>query len=167
MYFSEDNLLSKRPYLYGQSVIWEIFENNNVQHEHYLLNLNSKLTELKNHVNYVFIKDMPISDIINFYELSYIFLNETRLVKELGTEFYDKAIVEILLDFIEKLPDFTKIKDEILKTISEKEFKVLRDRNKGKTLEEIAKEIQVTRERVRQIEAKAKRNLKESSELKK
>ncbi|MDT3919428.1 sigma factor-like helix-turn-helix DNA-binding protein, partial [Staphylococcus saprophyticus] len=53
------------------------------------------------------------------------------------------------------------------KTISEKEFKVLRDRNKGKTLEEIAKEIQVTRERVRQIEAKAKRNLKESSELKK
>lgn len=167
VYFSEDNLLSKRPYLYGQSVIWEIFENNNVQHEHYLLNLNSKLTELKNHVNYVFIKDMPISDIINFYELSYIFLNETRLVKELGTEFYDKAIVEILLDFIEKLPDFTKIKDEILKTISEKEFKVLRDRNKGKTLEEIAKEIQVTRERVRQIEAKAKRNLKESSELKK
>ncbi|MBF7019886.1 hypothetical protein ISO99_08190 [Staphylococcus sp. 18_1_E_LY] len=167
MYFSEDNLLSKRPYVYGQSVIWDIFENNNVQHDHYLLNFNTKLTELKNHVNYMYIKDMPISDIINFYELSDIFLNETRLVNELGIEFYDKAIIEILLEFIEKLPDFTKIKNEILKSVSERELKVLRNRNKGKTLEEIAKEINVTRERVRQIEVKAKRNLKGSSELSK
>ena len=38
---------------------------------------------------------MPISDIINFYELSNIFLNETRLVSELGIEFYDNAIIDI------------------------------------------------------------------------
>ncbi|HDH7094228.1 TPA: hypothetical protein PJA86_001895, partial [Staphylococcus aureus] len=82
-YFSEDNLLSKWPYVYGQTVIREILESNNVLYENYLLNLNSKLTELKNHINYKYIKDMPISDIINFYELSNIFLNETRLVSEL------------------------------------------------------------------------------------
>ena len=46
-YFSEDNLLSKWPYVYGQTVIREILESNNVLYENYLLNLNSKLTELK------------------------------------------------------------------------------------------------------------------------
>ncbi|PTI19942.1 sigma factor-like helix-turn-helix DNA-binding protein, partial [Staphylococcus warneri] len=166
-YFSEDNLLSKRPYVYGQTVIWDIFENYNVSNEHYLFNLNHKLAELKNHVNYIYIKDIPISDIINFYELSNIFLNERRLVNELGIELYDKAIIKIFLDFMETLPDLTKIKNEILKSLSEREFKVLRNRHKGKTLAEIAKEINVTRERVRQIESKAKRNLKDSSELNK
>lgn len=103
---------------------------------------------------------MPISDIINFYELSNIFLNETRLVSELGIEFYDNAIIDIFLKFIGKLPNFSNIKNDIFKSVSERELKVLINRDKGKTLEEIAKEIDVTRERVRQIEAKAKRNLK-------
>ena len=166
-YFSEDNLLSKWPYVYGQTVIREILESNNVLYENYLLNLNSKLTELKNHTNYKYIKDMPISDIINFYELSNIFLNETRLVSELGIEFYDNAIIDIFLKFIGKLPNFSNIKNDIFKSVSERELKVLINRDKGKTLEEIAKEIDVTRERVRQIEAKAKRNLKSSNELNK
>lgn len=166
-YFCEDNLLSDRPYEYGQTVVNDIFENYNVEHESYLINLNSKLTKLTNHDNYILIKDIPISDIINYYELSKIFLKETRLVKELGTKLYDDAIIKILLKFIEELPNFTETNDELFKTVSEKEFKILRDRNNGKTLEEIANQISVTRERVRQIEAKAKRNLKASCELKK
>ncbi|PTI16323.1 sigma factor-like helix-turn-helix DNA-binding protein, partial [Staphylococcus xylosus] len=166
-YFCEDNLLSDRPYEYGQTVVNEIFENYNVEHESYLINLNSKLTKLTNHDNYILIKDIPISDIINYYELSNIFLKETRLVKELGTKLYDDAIIKILLKFIEELPNFTETNDELFKTVSEKEFKILRDRNNGKTLEEIANQISVTRERVRQIEAKAKRNLKASCVLKK
>ncbi len=166
-YFCEENLLSDRPYEYGQNVIEEILKNHNVKHDNYLINLNSNLTKLKKHDNYIFIKDMPISDIMNFYELSNIFLKETRLVKALGTKIYDMAIIEIFLKFLEEFPDFNRTKEEILKTISEKEFKILRDRNNGKTLEEIAKKIDVTRERVRQIEAKAKRNLKASSELNK
>lgn len=167
LYFSEDNLLSERPYVYGETVIQSILENYNVPHENYLLNVNAKLTELKNHDKYIYIKDMPISDIINFYELSNIFLNEIRLVNELGMKFYDKAIIDIFLNFIDKLPDFSNIEDEVLKSVSKRELKVLINRNKGKTLEEIAKEMDVTRERVRQIEVKAKRNLKSSSKLNK
>ena len=47
LYFSEDNLLSERPYVYGETVIQSILENYNVPHENYLLNVNAKLTELK------------------------------------------------------------------------------------------------------------------------
>jgi len=165
-YFSKDNILSDRPYVYGQGIIQDIYEKySDVKIEQFELKLESKLTKLRNHVNYAFIKDSHISEIINFYGLSNIFLKETRIVKELGTEFYDKAIIETLIEFLEKLPDFSTTQDEISALLSEKEYKILRDRNLGKTLEEIAKNINITRERVRQIEAKAKRNLKESSKL--
>src|SRR5699024_174170 len=160
------NILSDRPYVYGQGIIQDIYEKySDVKIEQFELKLESKLTKLRNHVNYAFIKDSHISEIINFYGLSNIFLKETRIVKELGTEFYDKAIIETLIEFLEKLPDFSTTQDEISALLSEKEYKILRDRNLGKTLEEIAKNINITRERVRQIEAKAKRNLKESSKL--
>jgi RNA polymerase primary sigma factor len=57
---------------------------------------------------------------------------------------------------------------EVLQTLTEREQKVLRlrfglDDGRGRTLEEVGKEFNVTRERIRQIEAKALRKLKHPS----
>jgi len=62
--------------------------------------------------------------------------------------------------------------DEVLATLSEREAKVLKLRfglegNKQMTLEEVGKVFGVTRERIRQIEAKALRKLKHPSRRKK
>lgn len=63
--------------------------------------------------------------------------------------------------------------DEVLKTLSEREAKVLRYRygldedGTPKTLEEVGKIFNVTRERIRQIEVKALRKLKHPSRRKK
>ena len=62
--------------------------------------------------------------------------------------------------------------DDELATLTEREQKVLRlrfglDDGKARTLEEVGKEFQVTRERVRQIEAKAIRKLRQPSRSKK
>ncbi len=68
---------------------------------------------------------------------------------------YDKVSKELLKDALSK----------VLETLSPREKKVLimrfgLDDNKPKTLEEVGKEFKVTRERIRQIEAKAIRKLK-------
>ena len=60
---------------------------------------------------------------------------------------------------------------EVLNTLTEREEKVLRlrfglDDGRARTLEEVGKEFNVTRERIRQIEAKALRKLKHPSKLK-
>ena len=83
-YFQYENILSDRPYVYGQGIVQDIYENYDVKIEQVELNLNYKLTKLTNHVNYILIKDILISEIINFYGLSNVFLKETRLLKELG-----------------------------------------------------------------------------------
>ena len=61
---------------------------------------------------------------------------------------------------------------EVLNTLTPREAKVLRlryglDDGKARTLEEVGKEFNVTRERIRQIEAKALRKLKHPSRSKK
>ena len=60
----------------------------------------------------------------------------------------------------------------VLETLSEREAKVLRlrfglDDGRARTLEEVGKEFDVTRERIRQIEAKALRKLRHTSRSKK
>ena len=70
---------------------------------------------------------------------------------------------------------FTLLKeqlDEVLGTLTEREQKVLRlrfglDDSRARTLEEVGKEFNVTRERIRQIEAKALRKLRHPTRSKK
>ena len=70
---------------------------------------------------------------------------------------------------------FTLLKEqlvEVLDTLTEREQKVLRlrfglDDGRARTLEEVGKEFKVTRERIRQIEAKALRKLRHQSRSKK
>ena len=70
---------------------------------------------------------------------------------------------------------FTLLKEqlvEVLSTLTEREQKVLRlrfglDDGRARTLEEVGKEFNVTRERIRQIEAKALRKLRHPSRSKK
>ncbi len=62
--------------------------------------------------------------------------------------------------------------NEVLATLTDREQKVLRlrfglDDGRGRTLEEVGKEFNVTRERIRQIEAKALRKLRHPSRSKK
>ena len=62
--------------------------------------------------------------------------------------------------------------DEVLETLTEREQKVIRlrfgmDDGRARTLEEVGKEFDVTRERIRQIEAKALRKLRHPSRSKK
>ena len=62
--------------------------------------------------------------------------------------------------------------EEVMKTLTPRESKVLRlrfglDDGKARTLEEVGKEFDVTRERIRQIEAKALRKLRHPSRSKK
>ena len=61
---------------------------------------------------------------------------------------------------------------EVLDTLTEREQKVLKlrfglDDGRPRTLEEVGKEFNVTRERIRQIEAKALRKLRHPSRSKK
>lgn len=75
---------------------------------------------------------------------------------------YDKVSRELLKDAI----------GEVLQTLSPREQKVLIMRfgledGKAKTLEEVGKEFKVTRERIRQIEAKAIRKLKHPTRARK
>ena len=70
---------------------------------------------------------------------------------------------------------YTMLKEQlinVLDTLTEREEKVLRlrfglDDGRARTLEEVGKEFQVTRERIRQIEAKALRKLRHPSRSKK
>ena len=62
--------------------------------------------------------------------------------------------------------------NDIMKTLTPREAKVLRlrfglDDGKARTLEEVGKTFHVTRERIRQIEAKALRKLRHPSRSKK
>ncbi|MDO8551411.1 MAG: RNA polymerase sigma factor RpoD [bacterium] len=75
---------------------------------------------------------------------------------------YDQASKQLLKENIE----------EVLNTLSDREARVLKmryglDGHRSMTLEEVGKEFGVTRERIRQIEAKALRKLKHPSRRKK
>ena len=66
-----------------------------------------------------------------------------------------KEVEEIIQEFREKFKYWSGIKVFCAMELSEKEVKVLEMREQKKTLEEVGKAFGVTRERIRQIEAKA------------
>ena len=81
----------------------------------------------------------------------------------------------IMCRFLPDAAAFTLLKEqlvEVLGTLTEREQKVLRlrfglDDGRARTLEEVGKEFNVTRERIRQIEAKALRKLRHPSRSRK
>ena len=92
--------------------------------------------------------------------------NETTLEQFIADQdqpsLYDSVSKEFLRDYL----------NEVLDTLSEREKKVLimrfgLDDGKSKTLEDVGKEFNVTRERIRQIEAKAIRKLRHPTRARK
>ena len=85
------------------------------------------------------------------------------------------AYVENLKPLVWEAASQTLLKEQladVLKTLTPREEKVLRLRfgledGRPRTLEEVGKEFNVTRERIRQIEAKALRKLRHPSRSKK
>ena len=94
-----------------------------------------------------------------------------QLLQELGRDFIQDDNVPVPSD----AAAFTLLKEqlvEVLGTLTEREQKVLRlrfglDDGRARTLEEVGKEFNVTRERIRQIEAKALRKLRHPSRSRK
>jgi len=91
----------------------------------------------------------------------------------------DSHLGDFIQDEVVQAPSdaatFALLKDQlssVLHTLTDREQKVLRlrfglDDGRARTLEEVGKEFEVTRERIRQIEAKALRKLRHPSRSKK
>ena len=89
-------------------------------------------------------------------------MQEQLAKKSCSLEQYDYAANELLKDEL----------NDVLLGLTDREEKVLRlrfgmDDGRARTLEEVGKEFNVTRERIRQIEAKALRKLRHPSRSRK
>lgn len=105
-------------------------------------------------------------------------LNSSSLDVPVGEEM-DTPLVSLVPDDNESNPEdevtYTLLKEqlrEVLSTLTEREQKVIRlryglDDGRQRTLEEVGKKFNVTRERIRQIEAKALRKLRHPSRSRK
>ena len=119
--------------------------------------------------------DMPIERVM---EIQTIAQDPVSLETPIGEE-DDSHLGDFIQDEDSPAPhdaaSYTLLREqleEIMKTLTEREAKVLRlrfglDDGKARTLEEVGKEFDVTRERIRQIEAKALRKLRHPSRSKK
>ena len=123
-------------------------------------------------------KEMEIEP-VKVREIMKISQKTTSLETPIGDE-EDSYLGDFIADETQPSPyDTTSIKmlkenvDEVLESLSEREAKVLKMRfgleanKRSMTLEEVGREFGVTRERIRQIEAKALRKLKHPSQRKK
>ena len=95
-----------------------------------------------------------------------------QLLQELGREPTPEEIAEEMNMPVERVREILKISQEPVSLETEREQKVLRlrfglDDGRARTLEEVGKEFSVTRERIRQIEAKALRKLRHPSRSRK
>ena len=119
--------------------------------------------------------DMPIDKVM---EIQKIAQDPVSLETQIGEE-DDSHLGDFIQDDDSPAPQdsaaYTLLKeqlDEVMSTLTPREAKVLRlrfglDDGKARTLEEVGKEFDVTRERIRQIEAKALRKLRHPSRSKK
>ena len=119
--------------------------------------------------------DMPIDKVM---EIQKIAQDPVSLETPIGEE-DDSHLGDFIQDDDSPAPQdsaaYTLLKeqlDEVMSTLTPREAKVLRlrfglDDGKARTLEEVGKEFDVTRERIRQIEAKALRKLRHPSRSKK
>ncbi len=115
--------------------------------------------------------DIPVERVREILKISQ---EPVSLETPIGEE-EDSHLGDFLPDENVPVPDeaaaFTLLKEqlvEVLSTLTEREQKVLRlrfglDDGRARTLEEVGKEFKVTRERIRQIEAKALRKLRHPS----
>ena len=118
---------------------------------------------------------MPVEKIIEIQKISQ---DPVSLETPIGEE-EDSHLGDFIQDDNVPVPAeaaaFTLLKEqlvEVLETLTEREQKVLRlrfglDDGRARTLEEVGKEFNVTRERIRQIEAKALRKLRHPSRSRK
>ena len=119
--------------------------------------------------------DMPVDRVREILKISQ---EPVSLETPIGEE-EDSHLGDFIQDDIVPVPAdaaaFTLLKEqlvEVLGTLTEREQKVLRlrfglDDGRARTLEEVGKEFNVTRERIRQIEAKALRKLRHPSRSRK
>lgn len=119
--------------------------------------------------------DLPVQKV---REILKIAQEPVSLETPIGEE-EDSHLGDFIPDYDMPVPSdaaaFTLLKEqlvEVLDTLTEREQKVLRlrfglDDGRARTLEEVGKEFNVTRERIRQIEAKALRKLRHPSRSKK
>ena len=125
--------------------------------------------EIANHMN------MPVDRVREIQKIS---LEPVSLETPIGEE-EDSHLGDFIQDDNVPVPAeaaaFTLLReqlDEVLGTLTEREQKVLKLRfgledGRARTLEEVGKEFKVTRERIRQIEAKALRKLRHPSRSRK
>lgn len=154
-YFSTNNLMKDKPYLYGVDIIEDIEKKGNINLKSYYEIMDNVLTKLQNHMNFKYIKDYKICDVLRIFELSNIFLYDKRKIKDLGNEFSDYSIINNLLTYLENIPDISTITLKLKKDLTTREYEILKRREKGETLQEIGERLKVTRERIRQINKKA------------
>ncbi|MGL6173560.1 MAG: RNA polymerase sigma factor RpoD [Cellulosilyticaceae bacterium] len=121
------------------------------------------------------VMDMPVAKVREIMKISQ---EPVSLETPIGEE-EDSHLGDFIPDDDVPVPAeaaaFTLLKEqliEVLDTLTEREQKVLRlrfglDDGRARTLEEVGKEFNVTRERIRQIEAKALRKLRHPSRSKK
>lgn len=121
------------------------------------------------------VMDMPVTKVREIMKISQ---EPVSLETPIGEE-EDSHLGDFIPDEDVPVPAdaaaFTLLKEqliEVLDTLTEREQKVLRlrfglDDGRARTLEEVGKEFNVTRERIRQIEAKALRKLRHPSRSKK
>ena len=119
--------------------------------------------------------DIPVSRV---REIQKIALDPVSLETPIGEE-DDSKLGDFIKDEVAKSPDDAvaqeKLKKQlisVLDTLTPREEKVIRlrfgiDDSRPRTLEEVGREFNVTRERIRQIEAKALRKLRHPSRSKK
>lgn len=166
-YFSNSNICNEKPYNKTIRIIEDIYENDYEKFDLLTTNYEDILDELKNHNGYQYIMYSKISDVLSHYNLSNIFYNEDRLIVKLGTDYQDRFIARLLISLLNNLPNPASIGILITNLLAERQTKVLSMRYRGNTLEETGFSLGVTRERIRQIEAKAKKTLRNNNRIKK